>query len=58
MLAGVTTLAGNFTLLGSVANLIMAEGAKAKGIHVGFFEYFRSGGIIAPLSILITLLLL
>lgn len=58
MLAGVTTLAGNFTLLGSVANLIMAEGAKTKGIHVGFFEYFRSGGIIAPLSILITLLLL
>lgn len=58
MLAGVTTLAGNFTLLGSVANLIMAEGAKSKGIHVGFFEYFRSGAILAPLSIVVTLLLL
>ncbi|HOT59722.1 MAG TPA: hypothetical protein PLJ83_08695, partial [Spirochaetales bacterium] len=34
ILAGCTTLAGNFTLLGSVANLIMAELAKKRGVTV------------------------
>jgi len=58
MLAGVTTLAGNFTLLGSVANLIMAEGAKQRGIKIGFLEYFRVGVILAPITILITLVAL
>ncbi len=55
MLAGVTTLAGNFTLLGSVANLIMAEGAKRYGIKIGFMEYFKSGAILAPVTIALTL---
>lgn len=54
MLAGVTTLAGNFTLLGSVANLIMAEGARKRGIHVGFMEYFRAGGLLTVITIALT----
>ncbi len=58
MLAGVTTLAGNFTLLGSVANLIMAEGARRKGVRIGFMEYFKAGGILAPVTIALTLALL
>lgn len=55
MLAGVTTLAGNFTLLGSVANLIMAEGAKRYGVKISFLEYFKAGAILAPLTIALTL---
>jgi len=42
-LAMATTFAGNLTLLGSVANLIVAESAKSKGVHLSFMEYFRIG---------------
>jgi len=42
LLALVTTVAGNFTLLGSVANLIVAEQAAPQH-ELGFFEYLRFG---------------
>lgn len=42
-LAMATTLAGNLTLLGSVANLIVAETAKARGVHLSFTEYLKAG---------------
>ena len=44
-----STLAGNFTLLGSVANLIVAEQARAHGTPISFWAYFKAG---APLTIL------
>jgi Na+/H+ antiporter NhaD/arsenite permease-like protein len=44
-----STLAGNFTLVGSIANLIVAERARASGIAVDFWRYFRVG---APLTVL------
>ncbi len=37
-----STIAGNLTLVGSVANLIVAEGAK-DDYHLGFMEYLRFG---------------
>src|SRR5262245_43835122 len=42
-LAMATSLAGNLTLLGSVANLIVAETAKRSGIHLSFGEYLKAG---------------
>ena len=48
-LAMATTLAGNLTLLGSVANLIVAESAKRKGVHITFVEYLKAG---VPVTIL------
>lgn len=42
-LAMATTLAGNLTLLGSVANLIVAETAKACGVNLSFKEYLKAG---------------
>jgi Na+/H+ antiporter NhaD/arsenite permease-like protein len=47
-----STLAGNFTLLGSVANLIVAEQARAAGAALSFGAYFKVG---LPLT-MITLL--
>jgi Na+/H+ antiporter NhaD/arsenite permease-like protein len=44
-----STLAGNFTLVGSVANLIVAQRARSQGVELRFGEYFRVG---APLTIL------
>jgi len=43
LLALSSTFAGNLTLLGSVANLIVAEGAKRAGIDLSFGKYLRAG---------------
>ena len=53
VVAMASTLAGNFTVLGSIANLIVVQKAAAKGVSISFWEYFRVG---APLT-LITLAL-
>ena len=50
-LALTSTLAGNLTLLGSVANLIVAEAAGREGIALGFVAYLKVG---VPLTILTT----
>lgn len=52
-LAMATTLAGNLTLLGSVANLIVAEIAKKHGVHLCFTEYLKAGVPITVLSLLL-----
>jgi Na+/H+ antiporter NhaD/arsenite permease-like protein len=49
VIAMASTLAGNLTVLGSVANLIVVQGARSKGIVIGFWAYFRVG---APLTVL------
>lgn len=49
LLAGGSTLAGNLTLLASVANLIVAEGAGREGVRIGFLEHLRLG---LPLAVL------
>ena len=53
ILAMASTLAGNLTILGSVANLIVVEAARAARVEIGFVEYARVG---VPLT-LVTLLL-
>jgi Na+/H+ antiporter NhaD/arsenite permease-like protein len=52
LLAMASTLAGNLTILGSVANLIVVEAARAARVDIGFVEYCRVG---VPLT-LVTLL--
>lgn len=44
-----STLAGNFTVIGSIANLIVVQSAAAKDIEIGFWTYFKVG---APLTLL------
>jgi Na+/H+ antiporter NhaD/arsenite permease-like protein len=43
VLAMASTLAGNLTITGSVANIIVVERAAAEGVALGFREYFRVG---------------
>lgn len=52
-LAMSSTFAGNLTLIGSVANLIVAESAKKRGVKLEFYEYLKTG---LPVTI-ITLIL-
>jgi Na+/H+ antiporter NhaD/arsenite permease-like protein len=51
-LAMATTLAGNLTLLGSVANLIVAEIARRRGVRLSFGEYLKAGAPIAIVTLL------
>lgn len=48
-LAMSSTLAGNFTVLGSVANLIVVEIARREGTTIGFVDYLKVG---APVTVL------
>jgi Na+/H+ antiporter NhaD/arsenite permease-like protein len=50
-LAMATTFAGNLTLLGSVANLIVAEIARGRGIDLSFREYLKAGLLITLASL-------
>jgi Na+/H+ antiporter NhaD/arsenite permease-like protein len=49
VVAMASTLAGNLTLVGSVANLIVAQRARRHGVTVGFWAYLKVG---APLTVL------
>lgn len=55
-LAMATTFAGNLTLLGSVANLIVAESAKEQGVHLSFGEYLKAGVPITLVSLVLGVL--
>ena len=55
-LAMATTLAGNLTLLGSVANLIVAESARRRGVHLSFGEYLWAGVPITLMSLIVGVL--
>lgn len=48
-LAMSSTFAGNLTILGSVANLIVVENARHEGVHVSFWDYCKAG---VPITIL------
>ncbi len=50
-LAMSSTLAGNFTLVGSVANLIVVERARPE-VRVQFLDHFKAGAPVTVLSIL------
>lgn len=49
VVAMASTLAGNFTIVGSVANLIVVQLARAHHVEIRFGTYFRVG---APLTVL------
>ena len=48
-IAMASTLAGNFTILGSIANLIVVQKAAVRGVEISFWDYFRVG---APLTVI------
>ena len=50
VMALATTFAGNLTILGSVANIIVVESARAH-VEVGFWDYARYG---IPVTVLTT----
>jgi len=51
-LAMSSTLAGNLTLLGSIANLIVAESARREHVTLSFWEYLKAGIPITLMTLL------
>lgn len=53
LLAAASTLAGNLTILGSVANIIVAEACGKQGYRLSFLEHFRFGLPLTLLTLLV-----
>lgn len=53
-----STFAGNLTIIGSVANIIVVEVARKKGINISFMEFMKSGSIVTIITVLIGVLLI
>jgi Na+/H+ antiporter NhaD/arsenite permease-like protein len=58
VLAMASTLAGNFTIVASVANLIVVQRARRYGVEVSFWEYLKVGAPLTLATLLIGVLLL
>ncbi|MDB6158646.1 MAG: anion transporter [Gammaproteobacteria bacterium] len=56
VVAMASTLAGNFTLVGSVANLIVVQRARGQGVEIGFWTYFKVGAPLTALTLVIGVL--
>jgi len=57
MLAVASTLAGNLTLFGSVANIIVMEGAGPRG-EIGFWRFLRFGIVLTLVDVVLAFLIL
>ena len=53
IIASASTLAGNLTVLGSIANLIVLEEARSQRIIIGFYDYLRIGLPITLLTLVV-----
>ncbi len=57
-LASSSTLAGNATILGAAANVIVVEGARKQGVLVTFWQFVKGGVIVTIVTLLISIILL
>ena len=53
-LASASTLAGNATIVGAMANLIVIETAESKGVKIKFMEFFRIGIAVTIISMILS----
>lgn len=58
LLAAASTYAGNLTLLGSVANLIVVENARAHNVNLSFGEHLKVGLPITLLTLALAILMI
>jgi Na+/H+ antiporter NhaD/arsenite permease-like protein len=57
-LASAVTLAGNATIIGAVANLIVIEVAKKYDIEIRFWQFFKVGVVITFITLIISIIIL
>ncbi|MFA6199502.1 MAG: anion transporter [Bacteroidales bacterium] len=56
-LASASTLAGNATILGAMANLIVIESAEKEGVKIGFWQFFKIGIIVTLVTFIVSILI-
>lgn len=54
-LAAGATLAGNMTILGAVANIIVVDRAARLGVEISFGEFFRAGLVVTALTLAVSI---
>ena len=54
-LASASTLAGNATILGAMANLIVIESARKMDINISFFEFLKPGIVVTVITMFLSL---
>ncbi|MFH1194434.1 MAG: anion transporter [bacterium] len=57
-LASAATLAGNATIIGAVANLIVIESAKKHGIEIKFWEFFKTGFVVTIITLVASVVII
>jgi Na+/H+ antiporter NhaD/arsenite permease-like protein len=57
-LASASTLAGNATIIGAMANLIVIESASKEGVKIGFFEFLKAGLLVTLITLPLSMVLL
>ncbi|MDD5094744.1 MAG: SLC13 family permease [Dehalococcoidia bacterium] len=57
-LAAGSTLGGNLTIIGAVANIIVVESAAREGVQVGFFEFLKVGVAVTVVTVGLSILIL
>lgn len=57
-LASASTLAGNATIIGAVANIIVIESAAKHDVKIRFFEFLKPGIVVTLLSLLISCIII
>ena len=57
-LASASTIAGNATIFGAMANIIVIESAKKQNVHISFFEFLKAGIIVTSLTLILSVFLL
>jgi Na+/H+ antiporter NhaD/arsenite permease-like protein len=58
IISAVSTLAGNLTVVGSIANLIVIEQARRHGVRITFSEYLKVGIPVTIVTIALALALI
>lgn len=57
-LAAGSTIAGNLTLVGAASNVIVAQAAERRGVHIGFWRFLAIGAPLTCVQILVYWLML
>ena len=57
-LASASTIAGNATIFGAMANIIVIESAKKQNVNITFFEFLKAGLTVTILTLLLSVFLL
>lgn len=57
-LASASTLAGNATIIGAMANLIVIESAEKQQVKIKFMEFFKAGIIVTLVTMALSILII